>query len=506
MSHASTNSAARNGRAFGPSNAVATLAAVAVIALAALYTLGYTFAVNDDRLGYIHGIYGKSADPAVEARYRAQKEEVPKHLEAIGYDDIAMYRFRFRQTINDNYPLLITLYHHVRTQFFGPAPPDDERFPEFLAHVIFACFLAGMIAATLVVVYVLLVHATPRIAIATALALALMFALKAVPTGGLTQSDALMQGPDWGLPLRSMLMFIKPDPQMDFASYLQKGQLYLLVFAVLALRWSGKLGGSYLCLSLASLFHQAMTWVALGPLLLVDLLLRPKRLFEPWTLVGVGLIAAHAAFDSRRFAVLWQFASPLALLAGGVAAAVLSAAFILWWIKSPRGQRFRERMLARGDIAADVTLLVIVWLAVLGVSYAVTIAIGRVDWLFWGVIAGRTLAVIRNAVFVGLTYLALERFVFGRPFRARAVYTSAALGLMALGALQLHRAPTVTQAIDRGVAQTRAIEARLVSRPAGPYVLQDEATLAYAMIKSVELGRPYVTTHFRYRAGGRAQF
>jgi hypothetical protein len=478
-------------------NYLAAIISLLVVASAALYGIGHTFAINDDRLGHYYVMYRNSYDSALEAKYEKLNKDTRRILEQIGHDDVAFYRFGLRQTYDRNYLLASAIYYQTRRLIFPSAPTAADQFPRFLANAMLACFAASIVVAAIILAYLLLFHVGERMAWSIAVALAAMFVLKLLPTGGFTQSAALFSDSSLSLPFKIAVLLLKPDVQMDFSGYMQKSQFLLLIPAVFALRWSSGPGAGYISLFVAGLFHQAMSWLLFGPLLALDLVLRPRRLTDRSAILGLGLIVARALIGSRIATVVWQYESPATVLALAAGAVVVAVPVLVWWFRSGLAMRIRSRLLARGDILPDMLGLGIIWIIVLTVSVIVTAASERPDWLFWGVVAGRMLAIFRFAFFLGLAYAVVTCWLRLRHLK-RAL--SAAAGLVVLSialAIQLYRAPGVSAARDRGLRQVTMLEQQLHHRAPGPFKLADEDILLYAMVKSIETERDIVASTFR---------
>lgn len=478
-------------------NILAGAFTTAVLVIGILYGLGYSYAVNDDRLGHYYVMHRNSFDPQLEQRYHALNDEVRQLLMVAGYNDIAFYRFNIRQTYDQNYILASSIYFQARKFLIGPAPTEDSLFPAFLAYAILVCFIASIAVAILLLAYLLLVHIECRVATAASVAISVMFALKLMPTGGAVQSEALFVDDGIALPLRVILLLLKPDLQMDFIGYLQKSQFLLLVVGIFCLRWSGRIGGSYLFGFVAGLFHQVMSWVLLAPLLLIDVLLRPRKLLEPASIMGVVLIAGYSALGGNRLGVMWQFVSPAIFIGMCAGTAVISGLILAWWWRLPLAHQLRVQLLSYGNVASDVILLSGLWVTLFIVSYVVLAASGKDDWLFWGVISGRMLAIIRPMFFIGASLYILDRFIFVNDFRKRFFGIVFGFLMVAVCGLQLSRTPSLQSALQRATEQTQAIERRLQSRAVGRFEIKDENELLYGMVKAIETGRRDTLDHFR---------
>jgi hypothetical protein len=402
-----------------------------------------------------------------------------------------------RMDLHSNYLIPTSLYYQVRKALISAGFVSLDEFPRYVALTTLFGFLTSMSVAIFLLVYVLAFKANPRIAIATVCAMALIFTLRAVPTAGLTQSEGLMFGPLSELPFRILVFFIKPDVHMDFGTYLQKGQFFLLFLAIISLRWSGKMGSGYLVLFIASLYHQVMAWLILGPFLLLDLLLRPRTLLERASVVGLGLVLGHALLDHQRLTVVAEYITPITTISAAVLGIVIISGFFLWWLRHPVGIATRENLISRGYIVSDLVGLSIIWISILIISIVATLIIGRYEWLFWGVIAGRELAILRMALIAGGLALLFDRFVYGCFLRERLTLIVGCNVMLIVIVVQFIRMPDFETVKLRITEQTQKLEQSLKIRKEPGYQLKDEAVFLYGMIKSMEFRKDLVTNKFR---------
>ena len=176
---------------------------------------------------------------------------------------------------------------------------------------------------------------------------------------------------------------------------------------------------------------------------------------------------------------------------------MIISGFFLWWLRHPVGIATRENLISRGYIVSDLVGVSIIWISILIISIVATLIIGRYEWLFWGVIAGRELAILRMALIAGSLALLFDRFVYGCFLRERLTLIVGCNVMLIVIVVQIIRMPDFETVKLRITEQTQNLEQSLKIRKKPGYQLKDEAVFLYGMIKSMEFQKDLVTNKFR---------
>lgn len=285
--------------------------------------------------------------------------------------------------------------------------------------------------------------------------------------------------------------FLLLSPSAPLTGWFPRSAFALLLLGVFGLRWSGRPGMAYFVLALLTPLHEGSGILAFGALLLTDLLLRPSILRKPSVAAGVASNLAVALMPNALVGSITGIHPMLilALLAGGLG--VASITWAIWrhmgWI---RGLVLKLRSLpARlGEVGAELALLAGLWFVITPLAMLMYIVVGQPEAIYtWGDLPARYLMLMRGPLFLGLAYLAIFRYRSPELVRGGIA--------LAAGAICLAVAwQTTAHFPDRLLlpASAQTLEDAVIRAPNVQPVPYDEATMYYAMAKSMESGSDFM--------------
>jgi hypothetical protein len=476
------------------------LRGLAIALLAIHLVLGYShnFSVgaDDDRL-WLYMTGAELSRPALAA-------ELNGRLEAAGADgtinEKQAARFGLRTGYHRNYLAASGVYAGVAAATRRLIPGWQRDYPAYLARALFAGFVTLYGVASLALIAIVVLASDQRWLAAAVLAIGANAGLEAVfdlagdtwwgiqnllPAAGSSETVSQVFWRNFpGLLL---------NPQFGLSPFgdTPRGQFILLTVPLFLLRWRERFAASYLLLIAISFLHQSHAGLLLAGLVAVDLVLRPALFL---TRAG-GLVAiAVALFVGRETLVaIIGIARPPLLLAA-LSAALLVATGLYFslrprvgWIAS-RVRAFRERLLRLGPVAAEGVIII----ALLVLSFPLVAAINQdatpmQSIYLWTQVHGRSMAILRPALFLGLSWWLVHR-VEGRQGLRRALtiaYVAAAAALVPslLEAVGHDRHPVAR--IERQVRAVAAAHPGPIQWPAlGDYT---EAEVYYGLARELDL-------------------
>jgi hypothetical protein len=390
------------------------LAAVLILCghLALGYAQNYRLGANDDRLWLYH--------TGAQLNRGAESAPLDAHVSAsLPRSDASpnkIWRYESRERYRTNYIAATTAYRAVAEivrRWTGDLVVRD--YPAFLARAMYSGFVAVYVVAC--ACFVALVAARDRRLLVTVVA--------TVATLALFETTFDWFGDTWsGLPVllpeaqtddtfwrrfgkNFPGLLLNPEVQMSPFGDTPRNHFVLMALAVFALRWRGASTASYALLLALSFLHQSQTGLLTAYVVATDALLRP-RIFR--SIAGALVVLTLATYVSREtLGDVIGLARPSVLAALIAAGAAVAAALWLGLQTHAAGRAaasladWRHRVMARGDIAADLLVIALLWVTTFPIAAVInSIGTERQSIYFWSQLHGRSLGILRPAFVLGL--------------------------------------------------------------------------------------------------------
>jgi hypothetical protein len=478
-----------------------TVRAAALALCACHLLLGYShnFLVgpDDDRLWlYASGIArGRTAEAAtLNAR-------VHESLTRLDRPDSQRVRFSLREGYQRNY-VGAAVVHGATANAVGRwlAQLRDTDYPAFLARSMYASFVAMYIVSALVLLLIAAGAADERWLLAM---------LLAVAATGLLESVFDLMGDTWsGLPTllpdaqttetywqnlwpNLPALFVNPQIQLSPFGDTPRNHFILLMFPLFLLRWTGRITASYVFLAALGFLHQSHTGLVLAWLAAVDAVVRPAIFRSRTALVIVSVLVMFVGRESLGSII--GIARPVVVITGAIAL-LLIAMVIYWGLRQQMARaaaplaRFRQRLVDRGPVFADLAVLGVI----LAASFPVVAVINAMgteaqSLYFWTQVHGRSLGIFRPALMLGLGVLTVRRL----EANAHGRIVARVLGVAAVALL-----PGLVEAAmhDRHPIARIERQARPLEESVGPSIdwsaiaARSEPEIYYAIARTLDRG------------------
>lgn len=235
---------------------------------------------------------------------------------------------------------------------------------------------------------------------------------------------------------------LNPSPQFSSLSFPPRSNIALLLVGVFALRWTGRHFSAYLAAFFLSLVHLATSGLVLALMVAMDVVLRPGLFRRPQISAVIAVAAISMVIRESMFVLI---VGEQALIAAAIIAAViLLAGLTIWFFKRSGTElsklagpylRLRAWLIGRGNVAADLIVIAVLWISSLIVIYVLLNefrAFSRWEaFYFWSRVNGRVLMVLHPTLIFGLCLLGFGSLVTRfANFRRHAATLMPALALV----------------------------------------------------------------------------
>ncbi len=419
--------------------------ALGVLVLGLHLALGYShnflLGADDDRLWlYTTGAEIGRPEVATELNDRVfssmARAQTPPHR---------AFRFGLRAGYRGNYAAAAVVYHQAAAAVqrrLGAGWASD--YPAYLAQAMYSGFVAMYVAAAAVLVLIAVLVGDRRwfmavvVAIAATALLETMFDLAGDTWSGLptllpdAQTDETFWQNFWP---NFPGLLLNPQVQLSPFGDTPRNHFILLMLPLFLLRWRGWLTASYVFLGLLGFLHQSHTGLVLAYLVALDAVLRPSLFRGPVAIVVLATLAMFVGRESLG-AVVGVARPAVLLMVAAVVLGVLACVYYGLRRQAPpvaaRLATFRQRLLERGVVFADLAMLGLILL----VSFPVVVVINALgseaqSQYFWTQVHGRSLGILRPGLMLGLAAFALSRGE-ARLGEARTFALAAACAALAL--------------------------------------------------------------------------
>ncbi|TCR66940.1 prolyl oligopeptidase family serine peptidase [Rhizobium sp. BK376] len=295
-----------------------------------------------------------------------------------------------------------------------------------------------------------------------------------------------------GRVLQNIVLFaINPGSQFSVFGFTPRSTLLLVTLLIFAWRWHGWVVASYILATALIFLHQSMAMILLANLIIIDLVFRPRMLFQvsilPWIVAGTLIFVWRES--------LWNVVLPdwssVHVVAGSAALAVviiciLSALYARLWLRKRLPSWF-DAVNINGK--TESLALLVLWMLTLPIGYLISL---KVDYLhghyFWYQIHARIWSLYLPIIVLGLSCWLVERY-----WRDVAGYRYlAALAACLLAAIFVTTATFTGFSLKPFYHQLEAVAGNVgkpIWAPIGP---DQEAEIYMAMAASMDMGRDYL--------------
>lgn len=399
------------------------------LALSALYVHGQSGLRGDDDNLWLYMATHKIDQPD-EAR--AMEQQALQMSAEWNGSPHSLRRIEMRMDYALNYLGPVYLWHLI-----DKAVASDQAlgadFPAHVALVLTIGFVVTAVLAWLVVLLVFTLRGDSRLWLALLLMMSLSACLMLLPVS--IPSMVLLGLPDLKHTILNAAVFVlDPGHGFSFLSFTPRSTIAVLLLAVFALRWGGYYRWSWLLLLGLHYVHASLALLAVGHVLLLDLLQHRQKLRDPLVLGSITIAVLLGVMGESLWANVGQASLLLAL---GVAA----AGIILLWVFGPQPlallakfmprtaqhvAQFNQALNKYGPAGADAALLLMLWGASLPVVWGITTQMSYVqNTYFWAQLHGRCISLLWPVVLLALC-LTLVQHV---PMR----YSLRLVGLLLVG-------------------------------------------------------------------------
>lgn len=424
-------------------------------------------------------------------------------LEAIGYEEW-LYRVTARADYAYNYLLPSFIYNRVGalSAWMTDRQPSSD-YPQHMANALeygfLLCFLLSLAIATggiwlggnrtILLAYLL-----------TGIVLAAVYMIEIPqPTFILLNRTSLWDGVK-----HAVAFFINPHSRFSTFGFTPRSNFIMLTMLVFALRWMDRRALAYWVVVALSFVHQSLAGLTLSLLIVLDLIIDPRRLLR-WPVI-VPIVMGLALFVVRE--TLWKFVGIELGLSVLLASMGIVGVFYLFRRSTPSKwfeqvwlptARYRASIAGWRPEIQDICVFVFGWLATLIPVMIINAQVSaEQSQFFWGQLHGRILSVMRPNIYFAIVLGLLYWWIQSRP-------PLAAGRLLHVAVLCVAAVPIVSAVLTRNSAaavvlsDVRALESRL-NAISEPYTeapsRSDESLWYYAMSREIETSRPGISMLF----------
>lgn len=403
---------------------------VLVLALSALYMHGQTGLRGDDDNLWLYMATHKIDQPD-EAR--AMEQQALQMSAEWNGSPHSLRRIEMRMDYALNYLGPVYLWHLVDKAVMSSHAGMIADFPAHVALVLTIGFVLTALLAWLVVLLVFVARGEGRLWLALLLMMSLSACLMLLPVS--TPSMVLLGVPDLKHTILNAAVFVlDPGHGFSFLSFTPRSTIAVLLLAVFALRWGGWYRLSWLLVLGLHYVHASLALLAVGHLLMLDMLQHRQKLRDPLVLGSVGLALLLGVMGESLWANVGQ--ASLLLAVGGMAILLIAL-----WVFGPSPLALLARVMPRtahhmaqldkslnryGQAGTEAALLLLLWALTLPVVWGITTQMSYVqNTYFWAQLHGRCVSLLWPAVLLALCYTLVQQL----PVR----YSLRLVGVLLLG-------------------------------------------------------------------------
>jgi len=470
--------------------------AIASIAfsLIAIWMVVHAAIVGRESEDDLHYLYYSATKGVDSLKFQETGARIQEFLQNEAKDPFYSYRFNERQKIVDNYPFLSVVIREVRAIKLPEVINGDLSYPE-----------------ALVSIFNISLHVTTTLTLlcfAACLALVRKSWLPWVSSG-----LVLILAMDWYFPWQPPIWILHVRPQTiaevferlvqtlalaftagGMASDFPRGHFLMLALPVFLLRWSLRYRSSYALAAITAMVHFGMGLLLMLCLVFTDLLVRRNLLRTPAVLALItGSFCLFATLMTLQLGFLPAW-TPFAT--GAIVATLL---WVLSGIRRPAAlDALIERIAKNGPVFSDLLILYGIWLVLLPISVVMYFStIPKPIWT-WGELPGRYLLMMRGPLVIGGIILIIEKFPQMAEKWVKTVAVVSLTGSLVLVAHSINLPNTLAVTPLALPEQFAARERTALSAEAGNNHEYVEADVYFAVVRSLDLGKPFPNALLTY--------
>lgn len=308
--------------------------------------------------------------------------------------------FDFRNEYRSNY-LLHSFFILVYSKFLSPVSGYADHIKNCLSYGMFSAnvLIVGLVSLSLISTR------SKLLLMATTLLFLVLFVLNAanLPIFGYrisAQEDPILYA------IMSVIFFASPGMQFDVFGVSARSAFTLAIVGFFVLRWGVSSSIAYICLPMLALIHSTYSGIFLFMIVAVDIVLRPRDLFDRRVALSICVTAALFFWRER----IWTIFGGLEIALVGILAIGLTA-FLVTRVSRydvPILSQILGKLRSYDVVKADVILFGCGAVIVSLLAYLMTDPQSLDDRYTWMELSSRPLALIRIPVFLGLLVIFLR--------------------------------------------------------------------------------------------------